>query len=93
MWRHVQERRQRGDVFSLVVELRKVRIQGLPRNTWNGEPLTRMRTLSSIEKGLGEEGTKVRLLSVPTARNLTSLEYEVPQAEYVCQRFVRCGTG
>ena len=46
-----------------------------------------MRTLTSVEKGLGEDGTKVRALSSPTALNLTNLEYEVPSADYCVSAF------
>eukprot|EP00959_Pyramimonas_sp_CCMP1952_P302255 6324287-Pyramimonas_sp.AAC.1 len=58
MWREAQERRARGEVVACVVEVDRVRIQGVAKNNWNGESLTRIRTLSSIE-GVGQEaGTR-----------------------------------
>ncbi|CAK0848322.1 unnamed protein product, partial [Prorocentrum cordatum] len=61
IWRAVRERRQRGEVAPCVVDLSKVRIQGAGKNNWNGELLTRIRSLTSIEAVGGEMGTTVQV--------------------------------
>ncbi len=74
-------RRQGGGVLPCVVDLSKVRVQAAPQNNWNGESLTRIRTLTSIESVGGESGTAVRALSVPTKDNLIKLAFAAPPSE------------
>ena len=81
IWRCGQERRKTGDVKPCVVDLSKVRIQTAPNNNWNGELLTRIRTLTSIESVNGDSGATVKLLSVPPKDNLTTMTFAVPPSE------------
>ena len=81
VWRQVQQRRQQGEVVACVVDLSKVRIQGAANNNWNGESLTRMRALTSIESVNGEEGTTVKALLQATADNLTQMTFAVPSPD------------
>ena len=64
-----------------IVELCKVRIQGLAKIAWNGESLTRIRTLSTIEAVGAEEGTKLSYLQQATADNLTIETFTVPPSD------------
>ena len=81
VWRQVQERRQRGEATASVVDLSKVRIQGAAKNSWNGESLTRIRTLTSIESVGGEGGTTVKALPRPTSDNLINMTFAVPPSD------------
>ncbi|CAK0903247.1 unnamed protein product, partial [Prorocentrum cordatum] len=81
IWRAVQERRQRGEVAPCVVDLSMVRIQGAGKNNWNGELLTRVRSLTSIEAVGGEMGTTAQVLSRPTSDNLIKMSYAVPPSD------------
>ena len=73
IWRQVLECRSRGEVSPCVIDLCNVRIQGLARNDWHGESLTRIRTLMSID-GVGPEGgTTVKVLPEATTASLTKV--------------------
>ena len=87
IWQELQGRRALGEVAACVVELDRARIQGVAKNSWNGEVLTRMRTLSSVE-GVGREaGTTIVRLFQATADNLRSMTYVVPPAECCVSTF------
>ena len=58
-----------------------MRVQAAAKTKWNGESLTRIRTLTSIESVGGESGAIVRALSVPTKDNLTKLAFAAPPSE------------
>ena len=63
------------------MDLSKVRIQEAARNSWNGESLTRMRSLSSIASSKSEEGTVVKALPQATTDNLISMTFAVPSPD------------
>ena len=67
IWRDVHESRVRGEGKACVVELNKVRIQGVVKNNWNGECITRHRVLSSVENVNREGGTTLKMLKRPTS--------------------------
>ena len=52
VWRSVVNRRKPGEPIPCVVDLHKVRVQGVPKDNSNGESATRIRWLSTIE-GVG----------------------------------------
>ena len=81
MWNEVQERRARGEVAACIVELDQVRIQGVSKNSWNGESLTRIRTLSSVGAVGKDLGTTIARVPQATTDNLRSMTYAVPPAE------------
>ena len=87
MWREVQERRARGEVAACIVELAKMRIQGAAKNSWNGELLTRIRTLNTVEGVRGNTGSTLSRLPRATSENLISMVYAVPPAEYCVTNF------
>ena len=78
IWREHQDRLEEGETLPRVVELSKVRIQGLVKNAWNGESIARIRTLSSMEKVNNDSGTTVRALDEATADNLINKTFTVP---------------
>ena len=78
IWRVIVEARKNNRNPSRIDELSKTRIQSPRTNYWNGEILTNIRTLVSIEKGQGETGTSIQVLQAPTAANLITLTYSVP---------------
>ena len=78
MWRLVHESGERGQGKTCVVELNKVRIMNLPKNSWNGENLTRHRILHSVEHMNREGGTTMKMLERPTADNLLKMPFVVP---------------
>ena len=86
-WRQAQERRSRGVDGPCCVDLTKVRIQGAAKSNWNGESLTRIRTLTSIENTSAEGGTQVKLLAGPTSANLTSAAFRIPPADCCISAF------
>ena len=65
--RQSQERRSRGDFAPCVVDLSKVRIQGAARSNWNGESLTHIRTLTSVESISNGGRSMVKSLPIPTS--------------------------
>ena len=81
VWRQVQERRQQGEAATCVVDLSKVRIQGAAKNSWNGECLTRVRTLTSIENVNGEGGTTLKALPRATSDNCINATFTVPPSD------------
>ena len=87
VWREHQERRQRGQSGPCYVDLCNLRIQGIAKNTWNGEVLTRMRTLTSIESVGGEGGTTVKGLPQPYAANMVTMSFSVPPSECCVSAF------
>ncbi|CAK0842742.1 unnamed protein product [Prorocentrum cordatum] len=75
-----QERRASGEVATCIVELDRVRIHGVAKNSWNGESLTRIRTLSSVDAVGKDSGTTIARLPQATTENLRSMTYAVPPA-------------
>ena len=49
------------------MELNKVRILGVQKNSWNGKCITRHRVLSSVENVNREGGTTLKMLKRPTS--------------------------
>ena len=67
IWRQMHESRERGQGKACFVDLIKVRILGVPKNTWIGECITRHRVLSSVENVNREGGTTLKMLKRPTS--------------------------
>ena len=78
IWRDAHESRERGEGKPCFVELNKVRILGVPKNSWNGESITRQRVLNSVENVKGEGGTTIKMLERPTSDNLLKMPFAVP---------------
>ena len=57
------------------VELNKVRILGVQKNSWNGKCITRHRVLSSVENVNREGGTTIKMLERPTSDNLSKMTF------------------
>ena len=83
----VQERVKAGEVMFCFVDFSKVRIQGVPRNTWHGEALSRIRTISTVESVGSGEGTTMQSLQHATADNLTNLNFTVPPSDCFISEF------
>ena len=81
VWRNVQEKRQRKENAPAVVELSNARIQPALKNEWNGELLTRVSSLTSIESHAKAPGTTVRALAQATAPNLTEMTFQIPPTD------------
>ena len=87
IWRNVKEKRSQGVKLACVIDLTQMRVQGIPNNKWNGESITRMRTLTSVE-GVGNDGgTKINHIPQGTASNLTSLRWVNPTPECCVSSF------
>lgn len=87
IWRSIAEARMRGEALGQIVEFSKVRVVKLAKNAWNGEVLTRIYELSSIEAVGVETGTSIAMLSSPTAPNLISMSFSVPPAQRCVSSF------
>ena len=87
IWRQVVNRRKAGEMLPCVVDLSKVRVQGLPRDHWNGESAARIRRISTIEAVGAEGGTKISHLKQATADNLTIETFTVPPSDCCVTEF------
>lgn len=82
IWREGIEAQSRGMKKPIVLELCYFRVQNLPKNAWNGELLTRIRFLVSIESCGAHRGTRTEVVAYPTAPGLTAMAFVVPS--YQC---------
>ena len=59
-----------GSLKPMIVDMQKMRVVPLGRNQWNGNVLTRMSTLSSVESLAKDTGTSIAVLDEATSDNL-----------------------
>jgi hypothetical protein len=78
LWRELQQARGCGTIGRCIVDLKRVRIQNLPKSSWNGEVLTRIRSLASVEAAGSETGTMLQAVNIPSTPNMISMSFAVP---------------
>ena len=67
----------------VIVDLKEMRVKAVVKNQWNGEVLTRMRTLASVENLGKDSGTSITLLGDATSDNFKLGTHVVPSGN-VC---------
>ena len=73
-----------------IVDLQRVRVQAFPKSVWNGDSLTRMRFLRSVENlGANSNATTVTMLKKPTSFNLLERKWMPPPLNVCISEFQR----
>ena len=71
-----------------IVDLQRVRVQAFPKSDWNGDCLTRMRFLRSVENfGANSNATTVTMLTQPTSFNLLERKWMQPPLNVCISKF------
>ena len=86
-WRSISESRRCGQSVKSILDFSKMRVAKVPKNDWNGQVITNMLELVSIEPVGAETGTSMMVLSKPTAANLISMCYAVPSPQCCVSSF------
>ena len=87
IWRGLEDDKAKGKQLSRVLDFDKMRIQSASKNEWNGELVTRMRTLVSIEAVGVEVGTSIRVLPRADVPSMLSMVYTVPDVTHCATNF------
>ena len=73
-----------------IVDLQRVQVQAFPKSDWNGDSLTRMRFLQSVENlGANSNSTTVTMLTKPSSFNLLERKWMPPPLNVCIYEFQR----
>ena len=87
IWGGIEQQRSDGEAVRNIIDFSKLRVVKTTKNQWNGEILTPMCELSSIEAIGAETGTVISVLDHATAENMLTMTFAVPPAPYCISSF------